>query len=74
MSGKDVSIGSEILARAALSDDFAGTSGQYFDNDAGAFAAPHADALDSRLCESLQTAIASKLADMGHSLAARRDP
>jgi hypothetical protein len=46
-SGKDVGIGSDILVRAALSDEFADASGKYFDNDSGAFAPPHPDALDT---------------------------
>jgi NAD(P)-dependent dehydrogenase (short-subunit alcohol dehydrogenase family) len=33
--GGDLRIGAEILARAALSDEFAAASGQYFDNDSG---------------------------------------
>lgn len=33
-SGNDISIGTDILVRAALSDQFAGASGRYFDNDA----------------------------------------
>jgi NAD(P)-dependent dehydrogenase (short-subunit alcohol dehydrogenase family) len=31
----DLRIGAEILCRAALSDEFAAASGQYFDNDIG---------------------------------------
>jgi len=46
VDGHDLSIGADILVRAALSDEFAAASGQYFDNDAKHFAAPHADALD----------------------------
>ncbi|MEM8492765.1 MAG: SDR family NAD(P)-dependent oxidoreductase [Pseudomonadota bacterium] len=46
MQGKDISIGSGILLRAALDDEFAHASGQYFDNDRGKFADPHPDALD----------------------------
>ncbi|MEM7248830.1 MAG: SDR family NAD(P)-dependent oxidoreductase [Acidobacteriota bacterium] len=44
--GSDIGIGAEILRRAALDDDFAGASGQYFDNDAQQFGPPHPDALD----------------------------
>ena len=44
--GSDLSIGSDILCRAALSDEFATASGKYFDNDAGDFGPPHSDALD----------------------------
>lgn len=46
MVGNDIRIGSDILVRAALSDEFADASGKYYDNDAGRFAAPHSDALD----------------------------
>ncbi|MEP0175443.1 MAG: hypothetical protein ABJD02_08595 [Paraglaciecola sp.] len=41
MAGNDLSIGSEILVKAALSDEFADASGKYFDNDSKQFAAPH---------------------------------
>lgn len=50
VAGADVGVGAEILRRAALDDDFAGASGQYFDNDSGRFADPHPDALDPRKC------------------------
>lgn len=43
-SGNDLNIGVDILCLAALSDEFARASGQYFDNDSGRFAAPHSDA------------------------------
>ncbi len=46
VDGKSIGIGADILCRAALSDEFASASGKYFDNDAGAFSAPHPDALD----------------------------
>ena len=48
-AGKDLGIGADILARAATSDEFASASGKYFDNDRGAFASPHPDALDQGL-------------------------
>ncbi|WP_207951848.1 hypothetical protein [Pseudomaricurvus alcaniphilus] len=47
-NGDDIRIGADILTRAALAEEFAAASGQYFDNDTGQFAAPHPDALDSR--------------------------
>ena len=47
----DVSVGAEILVRAALSPEFAHSAGQYFDNDQGRFALPHPDALDPLLCQ-----------------------
>jgi NAD(P)-dependent dehydrogenase (short-subunit alcohol dehydrogenase family) len=46
-SGNDLNIGVDILSRAALSDEFAAASGQYFDNDSGRFAAPHPDAANA---------------------------
>lgn len=46
LDGKDINIGADILVRAALSDEFAAASGQYFDNDSGRFAPPHSDGLD----------------------------
>jgi len=47
MEGKDLSIGADIIVRAALSDEFTNASGCYFDNDNGRFADPHPDALDT---------------------------
>ena len=49
VAGSDISQGSSIIVRAALSDEFAGHSGAYFDNDAGQFGSPHVDALDRDL-------------------------
>ena len=45
-SDNDVGIGADILFRAALSEEFEGHSGDYFDNDSGRFAPPHPDGLD----------------------------
>lgn len=44
IDGGDLQIGADILVRAALSDEFFGRSGQYYDNDSKQFAPPHADA------------------------------
>ncbi|CUH46562.1 SDR family NAD(P)-dependent oxidoreductase [Ruegeria atlantica] len=46
VAGNDMSIGADILVDAALGERFAGASGAYFDNDSGAFANPHAAAMD----------------------------
>ena len=51
--GHDIGIGADILVRAALSEEFAAASGQYFDNDAKRFAAPHAEALDDKKAAAL---------------------
>ncbi len=48
MAGADIGIGADIIVRAALSDEFAAASGEYYDNDAGRFGSPHPDALDPR--------------------------
>ncbi|MEM7207450.1 MAG: SDR family NAD(P)-dependent oxidoreductase [Pseudomonadota bacterium] len=59
MPGNDIGIGAGILVRAALSEEFAQASGQYFDNDAGDFASPHPDALDpnknAALCREMES-------------------
>lgn len=46
VTGGDLSIGVDILCRAALSDEFSAAAGLYFDNDIGRFGSPHNDALD----------------------------
>ncbi len=58
----DVGKGAEILRRAALADEFASASGQYFDNDSGRFASPHPDALNARKCREVVRAIEAVLA------------
>ncbi|MEM1182535.1 MAG: SDR family NAD(P)-dependent oxidoreductase [Acidobacteriota bacterium] len=57
VAGGDVAKGANILVRAALDDDFAGASGQYFDNDSGRFARPHPDALDDAKCRAVVNAL-----------------
>ena len=58
----DVSVGADILVRAALSPEFSDAAGQYFDNDAGRFAPPHPDALDSARCKAVVDQIERLLA------------
>ena len=43
--GQDLAIGADILLRAALSGEFKGITGRYFDNDRKQFSNPHPDAL-----------------------------
>lgn len=62
IAGSDIRIGADILCRAALTDEFATASGQYFDNDAGQFAAPHPDALDAQKCQTVVSLIETVLA------------
>jgi len=62
VAGADVRVGAEILRRAALAEEFAAASGQYFDNDSGQFASPHPDALDPRKTEEVVRAVEAVLA------------
>ena len=64
-AGKDLSIGADILVRAALSHEFANASGRYFDNDRGQFARPHPDALDTTKNEQLVRAIEDVIVKLG---------
>ncbi len=61
VAGNDIRIGADILERAALSEEFAGAHGQYFDNDSGRFAPPHADALDPAECDAVMRVIETVL-------------
>ncbi|MDY6836676.1 MAG: SDR family NAD(P)-dependent oxidoreductase [Thermodesulfobacteriota bacterium] len=63
VAGGDLRIGAEILCRAALDDEFASASGQYFDNDSGQFASPHPDALNPQKSEEIVRVIEAVLAD-----------
>lgn len=51
VTGNDLNIGSEILVKTALSDEFSHASGKYFDNDSGQIALPHSDALRQDRCD-----------------------
>ena len=62
VAGGDIRIGAEILTRAALSDEFAAASGQYFDNDSGRFAPPHPDGLEPRKADEIVRTIETVLA------------
>ncbi len=58
IAGNDLSVGADILVRAATGTDFATASGKYFDNDSGQFAAPHAAAADAQHVHSVMEALA----------------
>ncbi|WP_372570527.1 SDR family NAD(P)-dependent oxidoreductase [Ruegeria jejuensis] len=62
VAGSDIGIGAEILHRAALSEEFKGATGTYFDNDAGRFGTPHSDALDAAKSAAVLQAIETVLA------------
>jgi NAD(P)-dependent dehydrogenase (short-subunit alcohol dehydrogenase family) len=53
----NVSVGAEILVRAALDDKFSNASGKYFDNDSGQFTSPHPDALDKAKTDNIVSTI-----------------
>jgi NAD(P)-dependent dehydrogenase (short-subunit alcohol dehydrogenase family) len=63
-SGKDIRIGADILARAALADEFSDASGKYFDNDSDRFAPPHPDGLNPQKCEEVVRVIEAVLAEI----------
>lgn len=57
VAGNDLSIGADILCRAALSEDFSKASGKYFDNDMGGFNEPHSAAADADHVAAVMAAI-----------------
>ena len=57
VSGNDLSIGADILIKAALDDSFADKSGAYFDNDTGRFAQSHASGQDPEHRRAVMAAI-----------------
>lgn len=66
IAGNDIGIGSGILHRAALSDEFEGKSGAYFDNDAGKFGPPHPDAMDDVKARAVVAGIEAVLVGGGY--------
>lgn len=64
VAGGDIRVGADILTRAALSDEFAGATGKYFDNDSGRFASPHPDGLDPKKTEDIVRTIEAILDEM----------
>lgn len=64
VAGGDLTIGADILCLAALSDDFAGAFGLYFDNDIGQFSQPHPDALNEAKAQQVVDTIDAVLASI----------
>lgn len=64
VAGGDLGVGADILCRAALSAEFDGASGRYFDNDQGRFAEPHPAGRDSAACDAVVRAIEDVLAKL----------
>lgn len=73
VAGNDLGIGAEILYRAALDPAFADASGRYFDNDAGAFGQPHADALDAGKVSAVVRAIEDTISQISSTLTPLKD-
>lgn len=65
VEGKDMQIGADILCEAALGESFSDATGKYFDNDSGAFASPHAAALDASHCQEVMQGIEAVVAKLG---------
>ncbi|MEM7252559.1 MAG: SDR family NAD(P)-dependent oxidoreductase [Pseudomonadota bacterium] len=65
IAGNDLSIGADILSRAATEAEFAEASGRYFDNDSGRFAPPHPDGTDQAKCRAIVEAIETILREVG---------
>lgn len=57
VQGNDLSIGADILVRAALSEEFSVASGKYFDNDSGQFSVAHSEAKNKNKCEKIMSLI-----------------
>lgn len=57
IEGSDVSVGVNILLRAALAPEFMEANGLYYDNDSKRFASPHPDALNASRCDALLAAM-----------------
>lgn len=64
VEGKDIQIGADILCEAATGASFSDASGKYFDNDSGAFAKPHAGALDAGHSAEVMQAIEAVVAKL----------
>lgn len=65
MAGNDLSIGSDILVSASLSEQFSNKSGTYFDNDSKQFTNPHIDAQNLKKCREIVKAVESVIEDIG---------
>ncbi len=63
VAGHDITIGSQILTRLSLEDEFATASGKYFDNDKQQFSSPHPDALNHQKSHEVVEAIESILSN-----------
>jgi len=61
--GGDIRKGADTLVRAALAEEFATASGQYFDNDSSRFGSPHPDALDQKKAEGIVRVVEAVLAE-----------
>ncbi|MEM1195856.1 MAG: SDR family NAD(P)-dependent oxidoreductase [Pseudomonadota bacterium] len=65
IKGNDPNKGVRILTEGAVGTSFEGHSGDYFDNDAGDWGPPHADALDDAKCDAALALIEGELEKLG---------
>jgi NAD(P)-dependent dehydrogenase (short-subunit alcohol dehydrogenase family) len=65
-TGKDLSIGADIIVQACLSKRFERASGKYFDNDVGDFRPPHPDGSSPQKNKSVQAALDHLLEHLGY--------
>ncbi|MFK8078702.1 MAG: SDR family NAD(P)-dependent oxidoreductase [Granulosicoccus sp.] len=65
VEGKDLQIGADILCEAAVGESFSNASGQYYDNDGGAFSSPHAAALDVNHSNEVMLGIEAVMTQLG---------
>ena len=61
IEGKDLNIGVNALVSLSLDEEHKQATGLYFDNDSGAYADPHEDALDNKKVQEVVDAINSHL-------------
>lgn len=66
IAGNDLSIGADILVGAALSEEFEGKSGCYYDNDKQKFAKPHPDGLDQAKIAEFMNWMESYIQNLSH--------
>ena len=65
IEGNDPGKGVRILTEGAVGARFEGHSGDYFDNDAGDWGPPHADALSEAKCDAVLALIEGELEKLG---------
>ena len=68
IDGGDLSIGADIISRAALAEEFSHATGKYYDNDSQGFSAPHPDILSVETCNEIVNTIEVLLSKLSSPL------